>query len=232
MMTHAWTSCGESIIMSHQQKLFPQKSEQEEGEEEEEEEHETCTNLKRPPPYGRGLNRCWWTIRTDTIIYLCKDICMVDNSCNPVWFYWLPSTFFIIKCMLLCLYFIFCHYMPLIFHQHTSNSAIKTNTLAGCKREAPLVDTSSILVKLYLAPSCDLVLSCIVFPGLTGTGDEYSVQAPPSILYSTGRPGNSDLALRYISPSTLKIQIFLLDNSSHRCAHAHLSITILSIKYV
>ncbi len=31
--------------MSHQGKLFPQKSE-EEGEEEE---HETCTNLKRPP---------------------------------------------------------------------------------------------------------------------------------------------------------------------------------------
>ncbi len=42
-------------MMSHQQKLFPQKSEQQEGEEEEEEEeeeegeHETCTNLKRPP---------------------------------------------------------------------------------------------------------------------------------------------------------------------------------------
>ncbi len=48
-MTHTWPSCGESIIMSHQQKLFPQKSEQEEGEEGEEEEHETCTNLKRPP---------------------------------------------------------------------------------------------------------------------------------------------------------------------------------------
>ena len=42
--------------MSHQQKLFPQKSEQEEEEEgEEEEEHETWSNLKRPP-YGRGLN--------------------------------------------------------------------------------------------------------------------------------------------------------------------------------
>ncbi len=36
--------------MSHQEKLFPQKSEQEEGEEEEE--PETCTNLKRPPPTG------------------------------------------------------------------------------------------------------------------------------------------------------------------------------------
>ena len=36
--------------MSHQQKLFPRKSEQEEEDEEgEEEEHETCTNLKRHP---------------------------------------------------------------------------------------------------------------------------------------------------------------------------------------
>ena len=39
-------------MMSHQQKLFPQKSEQQEGEEGE---YETCTNLKSPPPYGRGL---------------------------------------------------------------------------------------------------------------------------------------------------------------------------------
>ena len=30
--------------------MFPQKSEQRE-----EEEHETCTNLKSPPPYRRGL---------------------------------------------------------------------------------------------------------------------------------------------------------------------------------
>ncbi len=36
-------------MMSHQQKQFPQKSEQQEGEEGEEGEHETCTNLKRPP---------------------------------------------------------------------------------------------------------------------------------------------------------------------------------------
>ena len=37
--------------MSHQQKLFPQKSEQQE-EEEGGDEHETCTNLKRPPLRG------------------------------------------------------------------------------------------------------------------------------------------------------------------------------------
>ncbi len=43
-------------MMSHQQKLFPQKSEQQEGEEEEEGEHETCTNLKRPPPLREGPN--------------------------------------------------------------------------------------------------------------------------------------------------------------------------------
>ena len=57
--------------MSHQQKLFPQKSEQEEeeGEEGEEEEHETCTNLKGPPPYGRGL------IMVDSSMKRCMGLC-------------------------------------------------------------------------------------------------------------------------------------------------------------
>ncbi len=41
-------------MMSHQQKLFPQ-SYQQEQEQERERDHEMCTNLKRPPPYGRGL---------------------------------------------------------------------------------------------------------------------------------------------------------------------------------
>ncbi len=57
--------------------------------------------------------------------------------------------------------------------------------------DAPLVDTFSILIRLSRVPSCDLVLICIVFPGVRGTGLELGTW-------------NSDLHIRFRLSSTLK----------------------------